>query len=271
LPTLHLAILALIQGITEFLPISSSAHLALTPRLMGWADQGLVIDVAVHVGTLGAVVLYVHREIWDMLSGLGRLMKGRRDRGGKLAGLVILATLPVIGAGFALDHYVPDGIRALEVIAWATLGFGLVLYAADKTGMTLRRMEHLEISDALIIGIAQCLALIPGTSRSGITMTAARLLGMERTDAARFSMLLSIPAIVGAGALKGYELWRAGDARLTTDAFTAAGLAFVTALIAIVLMMAWLRRATFTPFVVYRVVLGIFLLAVAYGYVASFD
>lgn len=271
MPTLHLAILALIQGITEFLPISSSAHLAVTPRLLGWADQGLLIDVAVHVGTLGAVVLYVHRDIWDMLSGLGRVLKGRRDRGAKLAGLVILATLPVIGAGYALNEYYPNGLRSLELIAWATLGFGILLYVVDHIGMTLRRIEHLEISDALVIGIAQCLALIPGTSRSGITMTAARLLGMERTDSARFSMLLSIPAIVGAGALKGHELWKTGDAALTSDAFTAAGLAFITALIAIALMMAWLRRANFTPFVVYRIVLGIFLLAVAYGYVGPFN
>ena len=180
---------------------------------------------------------------------------------------MILATLPVIGAGFALNHYYPGGLRSLEIIAWATLGFGVLLYIADGVGMTLRRIEHLEISDGLLIGIAQCLALIPGTSRSGITMTVARLLGMERTDAARFSMLLSIPAILGAGALKGYELWKSGDAQLTTDAFTAAGLAFITALIAIALMMAWLRRANFTPFVVYRIVLGLFLLAVAYGYV----
>jgi undecaprenyl-diphosphatase len=206
-----------------------------------------------------------------MLSGLSRVMKGRRDKGAKLAGLVILATLPVIGAGFALNHYYPNGLRSLQVIAWATLGFGILLYIVDQVGMTLRRIEHLEISDALIIGIAQCAALIPGTSRAGITMTAARLLGMERTDTARFSMLLSIPAIVGAGTLKGLELWQSGDAQLTSDAFTAAGLAFVTALIAIALMMAWLKRASFTPFVVYRIVLGLFLLAVYYGYVEPFN
>ena len=139
MPTLHLAILALIQGITEFLPISSSAHLAVTPRLLGWADQGLLIDVAVHVGTLGAVVLYVHRDIWDMLSGLGRVLKGRRDRGAKLAGLVILATLPVIGAGYALNEYYPNGLRSLELIAWATLGFGILLYVVDHIGTHGRR------------------------------------------------------------------------------------------------------------------------------------
>jgi len=265
MPTLHLAILALVQGITEFLPVSSSAHLVLTPHFLGWPDQGLVIDVAVHVGTLGAVCLYLHRDIWEMLVGVVRLARGRRDRGAKMAGLIIVATIPVVTAGFTVNHYFPNGIRALEVIGWATLGFGILLYIADQMGMTLRRMEHLDLSDAVIIGLSQALALIPGTSRSGITMTAARLLGMERADAARFSMLMSIPTIVAAGALKGYELWKSGDAAVTADAFMGAGLSFVAALIAIAVMMAWLRRASFTPFVVYRVVLGVLILVVAYG------
>lgn len=265
MPTLHLAILALVQGVTEFLPISSSAHLVLTPHFLGWPDQGLVMDVAVHVGTLGAVCLYLWRDIWDMLVGLTRFARGRRDRGAKLAFLIIIATLPVVGAGLAFDHYMPDGIRSIEVIGWATLGFGIVLWFADRIGMTLRRMEHLDISDSVIVGLAQAVALIPGTSRSGITMTAARLLGMERADAARFSMLMSIPTIVAAGTLKGYDLWKSGDAKLTADAFMGVGLSFVTALIAIVLMMAWLRRASFTPFVIYRIVLGVFLLGVSYG------
>ena len=265
MPTLHLAILSLVQGITEFLPISSSAHLVLTPRFLGWPDQGLIMDVAVHVGTLGAVCLYLHREIWEMLVGLSRFARGRRDKGAKLAFLLIVATLPVVAAGLAFDHYMPNGIRSMAVIGWATLGFGIVLWLADRVGMTLRRMEHLELSDAVIVGLAQAIALIPGTSRSGITMTAARLLGMERADAARFSMLMSIPTIVAAGVLKGYDLWKTGNAQLTSDAFMGVGLSFVTALIAIVLMMAWLRRASFTPFVVYRVVLGVFLLGVSYG------
>ena len=265
MPTLHLAILALVQGITEFLPISSSAHLVLTPHFLGWPDQGLVIDVAVHVGTLGAVCLYLHREIWEMLAGVTRAIRGRRDRGAKMAGLIVVATIPVVAAGFAVNHYFPNGIRSIEVIGWATLGFGILLWLADRIGMTLRRMDHLDLSDAMVIGLAQTLALIPGTSRAGITMTAARLLGMERADAARFSMLMSIPTIVAAGALKGFELWQSGDARVTADAFVGAGLSFVAALIAIALMMAWLKRASFTPFVVYRVVLGAGLLLVAYG------
>jgi undecaprenyl-diphosphatase len=261
-------VLALIQGISEFLPVSSSGHLALVPILAGWPDQGLTIDVAVHVGTLGAVILYFWRDVWGMTKGMLMVLGGRVDAQTKLAGLILLATIPVVVAGYGLHRMgMVEGLRSLNVIAWATLGFGLVLWITDKAGMTLRRVEHLGLSDAVIIGLAQVLALIPGTSRSGITMSAARMLGMERTDAARFSMLLSIPTIIGAGALTGYDLYRSGDARLTTDAIMAAGLSFVTALIAISILMAWLKRSSFTPFVIYRIILGVGLLGLSYGYV----
>lgn len=255
------------QGITEFLPISSSGHLVLVPVFTGWPDQGLLLDVAVHVGTLGAVLIYLWRDIFMMAGGLGRALRGRKDPGANLFLYVVVGTIPVIGAGFALNHYYPGGIRSLEIIGWTTLGFGIFLGLTDWVGMTVRRMEHVRLVDALIIGVFQILALIPGTSRSGITMSASRLLGFERPDAARFSMLLSIPAILGAGVLKGLELYEAGDARLTAEAFLAAGMAFVAALVSIAVMMAWLRRASFAPFVFYRVALGCVLLALAYGYI----
>lgn len=266
MPLFHLAILALVQGITEFLPISSSGHLVLVPVFLDVPDQGLLLDVAVHVGTLGAVMLYLWRDIWNMLSGIMLMLRGRSDPGAKLAGFLILATLPVIGAGYALNHYYPGGIRGVEVIGWTTLGFGIVLYISDQVGMTVRRIEHMGIGDVLFIGIAQVLALVPGTSRSGICMTAARVLGMERSDAARFAMLLSIPTIVGAGSLKGYELWQSGNVALTSDAFVGAGLSFVAALITIIVLMAWLRRATFTPFAIYRIILGAGLIGFSYGW-----
>jgi len=261
---IHILVLALVQGITEFLPISSSGHLVLVPIFGGWEDQGLIMDVATHVGTLGAVMIYFWRDIWHMLRGLMNFTKGKRDSGARLAVLVFIATVPVIIAGYFLNKYIGPDYRTVEVIGWTTLGFGFLLYMSDKLGLTIRRVEHAGVVDAIIIGLMQCLALIPGTSRSGITITAARFLGFERVDAARFSMLMSIPAILGAGVLKGQELYESGNAQLTNDAITAAGIAFVAAFIAVAIMMAWLKRASFTPFFIYRVILGSGLLYYAY-------
>ena len=263
--SLHLAVLAVIQGITEFLPVSSSGHLVLVPLLTGWQDQGLIVDVAVHVGSLGAVVIYFWRDIWGMVTGLGWMLRGRRSPSAALVFYVIVATLPLVGAGVALEYYGLEAPRTLELLGWTTLGGGILLYISDKTGMTVRRMDHMSLGVALMIGLFQIASILPGMSRSGVTMTAARFCGFERPDAARFSMLLSIPAILGAGLLKGRTLLDgSAPPKLTYDVLVAAGLAFVTALIAIAIMMSWLRRATFTPFVIYRLILGGALLALAY-------
>ena len=262
---IQLVVLALVQGITEFLPISSQAHLILVDRFGGWPDSGIVMRVAVHVGTLFAVMVYFWRDVWAVLVGLLQLVAGRRGRDARLALNLMVATVPVVLAGgLGVRYGVIDRLQSVEVIAWATLGFGIVLYAADRLCLTVRKIEHMAFGGALIIGIAQALALIPGTSRSGITMTAARAMGYERGEAARFSMVLSIPVIAAAGLLTGYELYQAGDARVTADAIIAAGLAFCAALAAIGALMRWLRRASFTPFVVYRVALGAGLLAWIY-------
>ena len=261
----HLLTVALLQGITEFLPISSSGHLVLAPRVMGWPDQGLTIDVAVHVGTLGAVIAYMWRELWTMVRDLLKLFSGRIEAGTRLAFYLFIASIPVGVAGFLLKSQFQDGVRSAEIIGWAFLGFGILLYLGDRYGLTVRRMEHMTVGTALVIGILQAFAVIPGASRAGTTITGARLMGMERREAARFSMLLSIPAIVGAGLLLGLELWQSDDVRLQTDAIIAAMLAFGSALVAIVLMMGWLRRANFTPFVAYRVVVGAAILVWAYS------
>lgn len=261
----HILILAVVQGITEFLPISSSGHLILTSKVFGWPDQGLIIDIAVHVGSLFAVLLYFWRDMWLMLVGIFRLATGRGGPGARLAAYVVVGSIPVFVAGYFGKDFISSSLRSAEVIAWATLGFGILLWIADKAGMTLRTVEHLNWSGVLFIGLMQVLALIPGTSRSGITMTAARLLGMERPEAARFSMLLSIPTILGAGALSGYDLYQVGDVALGRDALIAAVLAFVTALVAIWALMLWLRNASFTPFVVYRLILAAGLLYWVYA------
>ena len=204
---LQLALLALVQGITEFLPISSSAHLILVPVFTGWPDQGPMIDVAVHVGTLGAVIVYFRRDVWQMISGLGRLGRNDRDRdpGLRLAFHVVVATIPVVVAGAVLTSFGLSILRSPVLIGWTTAGFGVLLYIADRSNMTIRKIEHMTLAHALFIGVVQAVALIPGTSRAGITMTAARVLGYERTESARFSMLLSIPTIIAAGALAGVD------------------------------------------------------------------
>ncbi len=262
---MQLAVIALIQGITEFLPISSSGHLILIPAVTGWEDQGLLIDVAVHVGTLGAVIVYLWRDVWLMLRGLWKPGNIRKNPGLRLIAQLALATLPVVVGGLIFMTYVGDALRSAVVVGWATIGFGVLLYLADRYTVTINRLEHMTWGRALLIGFSQIVALIPGTSRAGITITAARWLGFERTEAARFSMLLSIPTIVAAGAAATYKLIQVGTEDLKSEALIAGGMAFVTAFVAIVLMMGWLRRASFTPFVVYRLFLGVAILAWAYA------
>nr|WP_221238366.1 undecaprenyl-diphosphate phosphatase [Roseospira visakhapatnamensis] len=263
---MHVIVLALVQGITEFLPVSSSGHLALVPMLTDWPDQGMTMDVAVHVGTLLAVCLYFWRDVVAMLGGLTRFWRVRSDPGARLIWHLVVATIPVVVAGVLLKERIATDLRSLEVIAWATLVFGLLLGIADRVGMTVRRVEHMRLLDALVLGLAQALALVPGTSRSGVTMTAARFLGFERPDAARFSMLMSIPTLTAAGVLLGLDLYRLDDWRITQEALVAGALALVSALVAMAGLMAWLRRAGFMPFVIYRVVLGLALLGIVYGY-----
>jgi len=268
---LNLIVLAVVQGITEFLPISSSAHLILVPCLGNFPDQGLDMDIALHLGTLGAVMLYFWRDIWEMIGGLWAAIRLRSTPGGRLALHVAIATVPVVIFGLAFKDLIETAGRSIAIIGWTTLIFGIALYIGDRLGLTVRRTEHMQLPDAVIIGSAQAIALIPGTSRSGITMTAARILGYERGEAARFSMLLSIPTIVAAGTLAVRDILRLDQPLVTTEAIYAAGLSFVTALIAIALLMRWLRNASFTAFAVYRVGLGIFLLAAAYGLIPGFQ
>jgi undecaprenyl-diphosphatase len=261
---LQILVLAIVQGITEFLPISSSGHLILVPNLLGWPDQGLTIDVAAHVGTLSAVLLYFWRDVGRMAMGCAKLTVGRVDQHARLAGLLILATLPALGAGYLIDRYAGDSLRQIEIVAWSLIGFGILLFIADRVGMTVRRVEHMTLGQAMFVGFAQTLAFIPGASRSGVTMIAARLMGYERIEAARFSFLLSIPAILAAGFWKGWQLIEIGDFSQIGAAIATAGLSALTGLFAIAFLMRWLRNSGFVPFVAYRLLLGGALLALLY-------
>jgi undecaprenyl-diphosphatase len=268
LPLLHLLVLALIQGITEFLPISSSGHLVLTWELLGSeaaVQDQLTIDIAVHVGTLAAVCAYFRGDLAAVAGGVLGGLRGRPTAGTRLAGHLLIATLPLVAVGLAFHQQIEQLLRDPLVIAWATVIFALALYAADKAGATRRRLDGMGTGHALVYGLLQVLALIPGTSRSGITMTAGRLLGYDRREAARFAMLLAIPAILGAGLFAARDLYDRGAVALGLDALLAAAMAALAAWLAIALLMRWLQHASFTPFVIYRLLLGGVLLALIYG------
>lgn len=263
----YLLLLALVQGITEFLPISSSGHLILLPRALGVADQGLALDVAVHVGTLAAVVAYCRAEAVLALGGLARLARGRLDTPGAFLALCLMvATVPVGLAGLALHASGLDAaLRSPALIGWAMLGFGLVLWWADRTGAQTRPAARWSLKHALILGFWQVLALIPGTSRAGITITGARLLGYARPDAARLSMLMAVPTIIASGLLTGAEAFAAADWALLQAAAFAALMAFGAAFAALWVMMRLASRISFTPYVIYRVVLGVALIGLSYS------
>lgn len=267
MPLFQLLLIALIQGLTEFLPVSSSGHLILLSSLTKLEDQGQVIDVAVHIGTLGAVVLYFWPDVKIGLLGLPRALTGKTDTpGARLASGLIIATIPAVVFGMIL-HFtgLSASLRSVTVIGWTVLIFGLVLYWADQTGASQKKLNDWNSKDALIMGFWQALALIPGTSRSGITITGARQLGYNRKDGAKIAMLMSIPTIIAAGTLLGAEVALKADADMARDGAIAAAMAFVAALIALSLMMRLLQSVSFTPYVVYRVILGIGLLAYAYS------
>lgn len=266
MPILHLILVALVQGITEFLPVSSSGHLVLLPNLTGLDDQGQVIDVAVHVGTLGAVVLYFWSDVRRAALGVPKAMRGQiDDQNAWLALCLILATIPVIIVGLILKLTgFDEAMRSITVVGWATLVFGLMLYWADRTGTTGKTAGDWSLKDAVTMGLWQMLALIPGTSRSGITITGARQLGYARQDAARLAMLMSIPTILASGLLLGAEVALSLDTAAAKDAAIGAVFAFFAALGALHFMMRLLRSVSFTPYVLYRIALGIMLLTIAY-------
>ncbi len=271
----HAIVLALVQGVTEFLPVSSTAHLILLPRLTNWPDQGLAFDVALNTATWLAVVIYFRSELVALTAGFLRTIipgrrQGRRWRGkgpglggnpeGRLAWMILIGTIPVGLAGFFAHDIVAEKLRILPVVAFSSIVWGLVLFLADRS--TGRREIHgMGWGSVIFIGMAQAIALIPGTSRSGITITAGLFTGLSRSAAARFSFLLSV--IVGglAGSMEGVKLVKAGLDTPWSALIVGFIVAFISAYIVIHLFLKFITRASMTPFVIYRVVLGIFLFA----------
>lgn len=256
-------ILAVIQGLTEFLPVSSSAHLILVPELLSWDDQGLAFDVAVHVGTLVAVVVFLKKEILEILpawfSGWARF---NWDVNGMLGWLVVLATIPVGLVGLLAGDLIEANLRSAMVIAASTLVFGLLLGWVDRAGdQNTTPVESLTIKQALLVGAAQAFALIPGTSRSGVTMTAMLALGYSRTAAARFSFLMAVPAIALPGLLKGGELLASGQGVAWSLLIIGAVVSALTAFLCMHVFMRLVERVGMLPFVIYRVLLSIVIVA----------
>lgn len=258
----EIIILAIIQGLTEFLPISSSAHLILPSEVLGWDNQGMAFDVAVHVGSLLAVMIYFRQDIWRlMLAWLQSGLTTTQTNDSKLAWWVILGTIPAVLIGFMFKDYLEVYGRSALVIAVTTIGFGLLLWYADQKASLSKNITQLTWKNAVVIGIAQAIAVIPGTSRSGITMTAGLMLGLDRESAARFSFLLSIPVILGAGTLATYDLIQTPSEVDWYALLFGAAFSFVSAYACIYLFLAWISRLGMTPFVIYRLILGVALLA----------
>ncbi len=262
--TIQAVVLAIVQGLVEFLPISSSAHLILVPELVGWPDQGLAFDIAVHVGTLAAVVSFLRKEISRMVPAwLSGWRGGQWNNDGQIAWLIIIATVPLGLVGLAFKDFIELNLRSASLIAATTLLFGLLLAWADRKGnANNKKINQLDLRQSLIVGSAQALALIPGTSRSGITMTALLALGYSRVEAARFSFLLAVPAIALPGLLKTRELVATSQ---SVDWFVLALGAFVSALVAFGCMhmfMRFVERVGMMPFVIYRVLLCLVIIVI---------
>jgi undecaprenyl-diphosphatase len=254
-------VLALVQGLTEILPISSSGHLVLVPHFLGWPDQGLAYDVALHLGTLFAVATYFRREVAGMARSWAGSLAGRPlDDSARFAWRLLLATIPAAMAGLLLGDVIEQHLRSPRVVAATLIGYGVLLGLADRYAPARRSEAETTWRDALLIGAAQALALVPGTSRSGITMTAGRLLGLTRTGAARFSFLMSIPVIAMAGGYKFLQL-ALGDAPVDWGLIAVGMLvAFASTLASIHALLLFVQRYSFMPFVVYRLGLGALLI-----------
>ncbi|WDE12643.1 undecaprenyl-diphosphate phosphatase [Thalassomonas haliotis] len=262
--TIEIFILALIQGLTEFLPISSSAHLILPSQLLGWADQGLAYDVAVHVGTLLAVMLYFRKEVGSMLvAWVGTLARGKvtvdgndANFDGKLAWWILFASIPLGLTGYFGKDFIEEYSRSALVIAATTLLFGVLLGFADIKAKQNVSLEKLGFKGAMLIGLSQALALIPGTSRSGITMTIGLMLGLSRTNAARFSFLLSIPGIAMAGGYLTVKLLTSGEGVDWQPMIIGSCLSFISAYACIHYFLILVDKVGMMPFVIYRLLLG---------------
>lgn len=263
LPFSQILLLSIVQGLTEFIPVSSSAHLVVLPNLLSWQDQGVMLDVAMHFGTLLAVMLYFRKDVGHMIQGGIDTLRLKDSNQRELFLQLAVATVPLVIAGASVSVLFGH-VREVEIMAWTSILFGIVLYTVDRWVPATKELSNMTYKSAFLIGLGQCLAVIPGTSRAGSSMTTLRALGYNRIDTARFSCFLSIPAVIAASALMVYKLTKAEEIYIYGDVVLAAALSFVAGYIAIDFMMRWVQRSTYTVFVAYRVCLGFLLLSWVY-------
>ena len=256
-------VIGIVQGITEFLPISSSGHLILISALTNWSDQGIFTDIAVHVGTLGAVVMYLRKYIKNIIIDFFYFKKNYFSKNHLWGIKIIIATIPALVVGFIVYEYLMDYLRNIIVIAWSSIIFGIILYFADRKKNSTKKWEDLNFLEAIIIGFFQVLAFIPGASRAGVTITGARILNIKRESAAVFSMLLSIPIIIASLALALIDTYTFNYNEINLNGpLVATTVSFITALISIHFMMKVLKFTNFNIFIIYRILLGIALLMI---------
>lgn len=258
---IQIIVLGIIQGLTEFLPVSSSAHLVLISIVMGWEDQGLLVDVAAHAGSLIAVMFYFRAEIYNMLNALKAPRAQENEKTIRLILAIVIGTIPIVIAGLMFAEQIEKYLRTTEIIAITTIVFALLLAYADRKSRQIRDENQLGWNDVVFIGIAQAFALIPGVSRSGVTMTVGLLLGMTKVAAARFSFLLSIPTILAAIAYKSLKLF---SVNIEPDYIAISGVLIISALVAYLCIEVFIRLVNIIgmmPFVIYRIILGVFLLS----------
>lgn len=259
-------VLGVVQGLTEFLPISSSAHLRIVGAAFGWKDPGAAFTAIIQIGTELAVLVYFAKDIGRIVwAWLGSLVGRRRgDPDARMGWLIIVGTIPIVVLGLAFQHRIETTFRDLRIVAIALAGFSLILYWADRVGVKKGQLDDLTVGDGILFGLAQSLALIPGVSRSGGTITAGLFIGYSREAAARYSFLLAIPAVLGSGLYEAYKALHTGGLHGADIAWKptilATGISFVIGLSAIAWFLRYLTRGSFTPFVVYRVLLGLLVL-----------
>jgi undecaprenyl-diphosphatase len=263
LPLLPVLLPALILALAEPLPVSATAHLSLLEMFTDMSRLSGVDLLAALIGMLAATALYFAADIWQLMLGVWHTLRGRQRPQQRFLGLLILATLPA-AILLVTDPTLLSPALPLEVTGWSTFAGGLLLLLSDRLAMTIRRIEHMRVYDALVFGFFQLLGLLPGASRTGATMVAGRILGLERGEAARFALLMSLPALAGTAGLVGYDLFSRDLLAFEPRALSVGGVAFVAAFLAIAALFRWLKRRTYVAFAIYRILLGLLLLALAF-------